>query len=52
MGFTKPDLPKVDPGTFMQQPLMHRMKVLALHWVRARVRHPADGARDLYRRSC
>ena len=33
MGFTKPDLPKVDPGTFMQQPLMHRMKVLALHWV-------------------
>ena len=32
MGFTKPDLPKVDPGTFMQQPLMHRMKVLALHW--------------------
>ena len=33
MGFTKPDLPKVDPGTFMQQLLMHRMKVLALHWV-------------------
>src|SRR5271165_1477809 len=33
MGFTKPDLPKVDPGTFMQQPLMHRMKALALHWV-------------------
>jgi len=33
MGFTKPDLPKVDPDTFMQQPLMHRMKVLALHWV-------------------
>ena len=33
MGFTQPDLPKVDPGTFMQQPLMHRMKVLALHWV-------------------
>jgi len=32
MGFTRPDLPKVDPGTFMQQPLMHRMKVLALHW--------------------
>ena len=32
MGFTKPDLPTVDPGTFMQQPLMHRMKVLALHW--------------------
>jgi uncharacterized membrane protein YkgB len=33
MGFTKPDLPPVDPDTFMQQPLMHRMKVLALHWV-------------------
>ncbi len=33
MGFTKPDLPKVDPDTFMQQPLMHRMKVLAQHWV-------------------
>ena len=33
MGFTKPDLPKVDPDTFMQQPLMHRMKVLSLHWV-------------------
>ena len=33
MGFTRPDLPKVDPGTFMRQPLMHRMQVLALHWV-------------------
>ena len=33
MGFTKPDLPNVDPGTFMQEPLMHRMQVLALHWV-------------------
>ena len=32
MGFTQPDLPDVDPDTFMQQPLMHRMKVLALHW--------------------
>ena len=32
MGFTKPDLPDVDPDTFMQLPLMHRMKVLALHW--------------------
>jgi uncharacterized membrane protein YkgB len=32
MGFTQPDLPEVDPDTFMQQPLMHRMKVLALHW--------------------
>jgi len=33
MGFTKPALPPVDPDTFMRQPLMHRMKVLALHWV-------------------
>ena len=33
MGFTQPDLPEVDPGTFMRQPLMHRMQVLALHWV-------------------
>src|SRR5271166_1459675 len=33
MGFTKPDLPDVDPDTFMQQPLMQRMRVLALHWV-------------------
>jgi hypothetical protein len=32
MGFTKPDLPAVDPDTFMQQPLMDRMKTLALHW--------------------
>jgi Transmembrane protein of unknown function (DUF3556) len=33
MGFTRPDLPKVDPDAFMQRPLMHRMRVLALHWV-------------------
>ena len=33
MGFTQPDLPQVDPATFMRQPLMHRMQVLALHWV-------------------
>ncbi len=33
MGFTQPDLPQVDPGTFMREPLMHRMQVLALHWV-------------------
>ena len=33
MGFTQPDLPKVDPDTFMQQPLMDRMKVLGQHWV-------------------
>src|ERR1700744_1989404 len=33
MGFTKADFPPVDPGTFLQQPLMERMKVLALHLV-------------------
>src|SRR5258708_4512311 len=33
MGFTKADFPPVDPEAFLQQPLMERMKVLALHWV-------------------
>src|SRR5271165_868809 len=33
MGFTKADFPPVDPERFLQQPLMERMKVLALHWV-------------------
>lgn len=33
MGFTKPDLPPVEPEQFLRQPLMERMKVLALHWV-------------------
>src|SRR5580704_17670157 len=33
MGFTKPDSPPVDPETFLQLPLMERMKILALHWV-------------------
>jgi hypothetical protein len=33
MGFTKPDLPQVDPETFLREPLMERMRVLALHWV-------------------
>ncbi|MFD6156965.1 DUF3556 domain-containing protein [Nocardia sp. NPDC060256] len=32
MGFTKPDLPQVDPETFLREPLMERMRVLALHW--------------------
>ncbi|MFJ4657100.1 DUF3556 domain-containing protein [Nocardia sp. NPDC088792] len=32
MGFTKPDLPQVDPHTFLQLPLMERMRILALHW--------------------
>jgi uncharacterized membrane protein YkgB len=33
MGFIKPDFPPVEPETFLQKPLMERMKVLALHWV-------------------
>src|SRR6266478_2284532 len=33
MGFTKADFPPVDPEAFLRQPLMERMKVLALHWV-------------------
>jgi hypothetical protein len=33
MGFTTPDLPDVEPATFLQQPLMDRIKVLVLKWV-------------------
>jgi hypothetical protein len=33
MGFTKPDLPNVDPDTFMRKPLMERMRILATEWV-------------------
>jgi Transmembrane protein of unknown function (DUF3556) len=33
MGFIKPTVPPVEPETFLQKPLMERMKVLALHWV-------------------
>ena len=33
MGFTKPDLPQVDPDTFLQKPLMDRMRILAANWV-------------------
>ncbi|HUH67881.1 MAG TPA: DUF3556 domain-containing protein [Mycobacterium sp.] len=32
MGFTKPDLPNVDPDTFMQKPLMERMRILGADW--------------------
>ena len=32
MGFTKPDLPVVDPDTFLQKPLMERMRILAIDW--------------------
>src|ERR1700730_17548336 len=33
MGFAKPDLPDVDPDTFMHKPLMERMRILATDWV-------------------
>jgi hypothetical protein len=32
MGFTKPFLPAVEPETFLEKPLMERMKVLAVNW--------------------
>ncbi|MEV2225074.1 DUF3556 domain-containing protein [Nocardia vinacea] len=32
MGFTKPDLPPVDPDTFLRKPLMERMRILAANW--------------------
>jgi hypothetical protein len=32
MGFTKPDFPDVDPDTFLQKPLMERMRILAADW--------------------
>lgn len=33
MGFTTGRFPPVDPDTFLDEPLMERVKVLALHWV-------------------
>ena len=33
MGFIKPELPDVDPDTFMQKPLMERMRILTIDWV-------------------
>lgn len=32
MGFTKPELPDVDPDTFLQKPLMERMRILGADW--------------------
>jgi Transmembrane protein of unknown function (DUF3556) len=32
MGFTKPDLPQLDPDTFLRKPLMERMRILAVNW--------------------
>jgi transmembrane protein DUF3556 len=32
MGFMKPDLPNVDPDTFVQKPLMERMRILTADW--------------------
>src|ERR1700750_2284784 len=33
MGFTTPNLPKVDPATFLAQPLLDRIQVLVCKWV-------------------
>jgi uncharacterized membrane protein YkgB len=33
MGFTTPNLPKVDPATFLARPLLDRIQVLVLKWV-------------------
>ena len=49
MGFTKPDLPDVDPDTFMQKPLMERMRILATDLGRQRIRIAANGAHHLHR---
>jgi hypothetical protein len=32
MGFIKPYLPDLDPDTFLQKPLMERMRILAADW--------------------
>jgi hypothetical protein len=32
MGFIQPDLAAVDPDTFLQKPLMERMRILAIDW--------------------
>jgi hypothetical protein len=32
MGFTRPDLLAVDPDTFLQNPLMERMRILGADW--------------------
>ena len=32
MSFTKPDLPAVDPHTFLTKPLMERMRILTVNW--------------------
>jgi Transmembrane protein of unknown function (DUF3556) len=32
MGFTKPDLAAVDPDTFLQKPLMERVRILGADW--------------------
>ena len=33
MGFTKPELPAVDPEAFLAKPFMERMRFLTQHWV-------------------
>ncbi|GAB89787.1 DUF3556 domain-containing protein [Gordonia rhizosphera] len=33
MGFTKPDLPAVDPQEFLRRPLQERLRILSTNWV-------------------
>jgi hypothetical protein len=33
MGFTTPNLPAVEPESFLRLPLMQRIRILALKWV-------------------
>src|SRR5271167_3707682 len=42
MGFTKPDLPDVDPDTFMHKPLMERMRILATEVVSLHLHREVD----------
>ena len=49
MGFTKPDLPDVDPDTFMQKPLMERMRILGHRLGGQRIRLTKNGAHHLHR---
>ena len=44
MGYRTAELPPVDLDEFAKIPFFERMKMLQLHWVRVRLRHPeADG---------
>ena len=42
MGYRTAELPPVDLDEFAKIPFFERMKMLQLHWVRARLRHAAS----------